>query len=418
VKLDAVGNPESEMTQNTPVTGETPSGATLDHLRRLIGFDSVSRNSNRDLIDWARGLLEESGARARLIVTPDGAKANLFATFGGAAIAPGERDAWERTGGLVLSGHSDVVPVDGQVWLSDPFKAEIRDGRVYGRGACDMKGFCAVALARAPALAARGLRAPLHVALSCDEELGCIGVPDMLEALRAADIRPAGCVVGEPTSMKLVGAHKGGDVYRCRVCGSAAHSSLAPHAVNAVEYAARLLVLIQRIADGYRTEGPFDDGFDVPHTTISSNLIAGGVATNIIPALCEFVFEYRHLPGDDPAPIMARLRDLAEMELLPRMRAVDAGADFVFERIAHIPGLRPAPESAVFTAACAELATNHASKVAFGTEAGWFQRYGIEAIVCGPGSIEQAHKADEFVPLDELAACERFVDGMVQRLLT
>jgi acetylornithine deacetylase len=280
-----------------------------------------------------------------------------------------------------------------------------------------MKGFVAVALARAPRLA-QGLKAPLHIALSCDEELGCIGIPGLLDDLREAGIRPAGCVVGEPTSMRLIGAHKGGEVYRCRVCGRAAHSSLAPQAVNAVEYAGRLLTLIQRIADDFREHGPFDDGFDIPHSTISANLISGGTATNIVAAMCEFVFEYRHLPAEDPGAIFARIRDFAERELAPRMRAVAPEAGIAFERLARIPGLRTPDDSAVFTAAAAQLATNGAEKVAFGTEAGWFQDYGIPTIVCGPGSIEQAHKADEFVPLAELAACERFVDGMVARLLT
>jgi acetylornithine deacetylase len=398
------------MTEPTP-SQANPSAATIDHLKTLIAFDSVSRNSNLDLIDWARGVLETAGARTRLSLNRERTKANLFATFG-------EGPQGDRVGGLVLSGHTDVVPVDGQIWQSDPFQADIRDGLLYGRGACDMKGFCAVVLARAPQLAARGLRAPLHVAFSCDEEIGCVGVPDLLDDLREAGIRPAGCVVGEPTSMRLIGAHKGGDVYRCRVCGSAAHSSLAPRAVNAVEYAGRMLTLIQQIADDFAEHGPFDPAFDVPHPTISANRVDGGTATNIVAALCEFVFEYRVLPGLDAAPIMARIRGFADTVLLPRMRAVSPQADIVFERLAHIPGLRQDSDSAVFTAACAQLASNGADKVAFGTEAGYFQEYGIPAIVCGPGSIEQAHKADEFVPLAELAECERFIDGMVERLLT
>jgi acetylornithine deacetylase len=188
--------------------------------------------------------------------------------------------------------------------------------------------------------------------------------------------------------------------------------------VNAVEYAGRMLTLIQQIADDFAEHGPFDAAFDIPHPTISANRVEGGTATNIVAALCEFVFEYRVLPGLDAAPIMARIRGFAETVLLPRMRAVIPQADIVFERLAHIPALRQDSDSAVFTAACAQLASNGADKVAFGTEAGHFQEYGIPAIVCGPGSIEQAHKADEFVPLAELAECERFIDGMVERLLT
>jgi acetylornithine deacetylase len=379
----------------------------MDYLKTLIAFDSVSRNSNLDLIEWARSVLETAGGRTRVTLNKARNKANLFATFGDI----------NQAGGLVLSGHTDVVPVDGQVWRSDPFAAEIRDERLYGRGACDMKGFCAVVLAMAPELAGQAVRAPLHVAFSYDEELGCIGIPDLLDDLIAADIRPRSCIVGEPTSMRLIGAHKGGALYRCRVCGSAAHSSLAPHAVNAVEYAGRLLTMIQQMGDAFREEGPFDPGFDVPHNTISANVIQGGIGSNIIPALCEFMFEYRYLPDFDPAPIIVNLRAYAEGQLLPRMRAVAPEASIVFESLAQVPGLSAPPDSAVFTSACAQLTTNSAEKVAFGTEAGFFQAQGIPTIVCGPGSIEQAHKADEFVPIAELAACEAFLGGMVRRLL-
>ena len=383
----------------------SPSQATLDHLATLIGFDSVSRNSNLDLIDWARGLLEGAGATTRLSFNAERSKANLFASFG------------EGDDGLVLSGHTDVVPVDGQDWKSDPFRAEIRDGLLYGRGACDMKGFVAAALARAPVLAAAGLRAPLHLALSFDEELGCLGASTLVDDIRAAGIRPAGCIVGEPTSMRLVSAHKGGRLYRCSVCGRAAHSSLTPQGVNAIEHAARLIALIQQIDAEFRENGPFDPAFDVPHTTISTNMISGGNGSNIVPALCEFVFDYRVLPGTDEEAIFARLAAFAQAELLPQMRAIDPASEIRFERLAGIPALAPSEQSALFEAACGELATDSGTKVAFGTEGGFFREAGIPTIVCGPGNIEQAHRADEFVPLAELAACERFIDGMVGRLL-
>jgi acetylornithine deacetylase len=384
----------------------SPSQATLDHLATLIGFDSVSRNSNLDLIDWARGLLEQAGAVTRLSFNAERSKANLFASFG------------EGDDGLVLSGHTDVVPVDGQDWSSDPFHAEIRGDRLYGRGACDMKGFVAVALARAPVLAAAGLRAPLHLALSFDEELGCLGTSTLIEDIRAAGVRPAGCIVGEPTSMRLVSAHKGGRLYRCRVCGRAAHSSLTPHGVNAIEHAARVIALIQQIGDEFREAGPFDFGYDVPHTTLSTNVIAGGNGSNIVPALCEFLFDYRTLPGTDDEAIFARIESFARTQVLPRMQAVDPHAAIVFERLAAIPALAASEQSALLEAACGELATDVGEKVAFGTEGSFFRQAGIPTIVCGPGSIEQAHRADEFVPLAELAACERFIDGMVGRLLS
>jgi acetylornithine deacetylase len=384
-----------------------PSAETLAHLATLIGFPSISHRSNRDLIDWAAGELHAAGATTRLSFNAERTKANLFATF------PGQDS---EDGGLVLSGHSDVVPVDGQDWASDPFRADIRDGRLYGRGACDMKGFLAAALARAPALAAAGLRRPLHLAFSYDEELGCLGISALLDDLREAGIRPAACIVGEPTSMRLVSAHKGGASWSCRVCGRAAHSSLAPQAVNAVEYAGRLIGFIADLAAEFRAHGPFDRAFDVPHPTISTNLIDGGTAGNIVPAACRLQFEYRVLPGMDGEAIIARIRDHAAAHLLPAMRAIDPAADIVFENIARIPPLAPDEASAVFTAACAVLGTNAGGAVAFGSEAGSFQANAIPTILCGPGSIEQAHKADEFVPLAELAACERFLDAMVTRL--
>jgi acetylornithine deacetylase len=385
-----------------------PSDRTLDLLSTLIGFDSVSRHSNLDLIDWAGDLLREAGATTRVSFNRERTKANLFATFAGSESADG---------GLILSGHTDVVPVDGQDWNSDPFRAEIRDGRVHGRGACDMKGFLAVALARAPALAAQGLRAPLHLALSYDEELGCLGISGLLDDLRAGGIRPAACIVGEPTGLRPVVAHKGGASWRCRVCGRAAHSSLAPQAVNAIEYAASLIAFIQQIGEEFRESGPFDQDFDVPHTTISTNLIEGGNGTNIVPAECSFQFEYRALPGMDGEAIIGHVRGFAAERLLPRMRAIDPAADITFECLARIPPLTADLPSAVFTTACAVLGRGEAAKVAFGTEASFFQESGIPSIVCGPGSIEQAHKADEFVSLVELARCEAFIDGMVQRLV-
>ncbi len=381
-----------------------PSEATLDHLRTLIGFDSTSRNSNLELIEWARGVLEAAGARTRISHDAERRKANLFATFG------------EGPGGLVLSGHTDVVPVDGQDWRSDPFRADIRDGRLYGRGACDMKGFLAAALSRAPSIAA-GARAPVHLALSYDEELGCLGIPVLLEDIARAGITPASCLVGEPTSMQVVAAHKGGRLYRCRVCGRAAHSSLAPQAVNAIEYGARIAVFVQQLAERFRDEGPFDDAFDVPHSTISTNLASGGSGSNIVPALAELMFEHRFLPGTDPeAPIRA-IRAFAERELIPRMRAVDPAAGIMFEQIGAIPALAADP-SELLDAAEKLLGGNGPRKVAYGTEGSFFQQAGIPTIVCGPGSIEQAHRADEYVDLDQLRRCEEFLDRIGPAMLT
>jgi acetylornithine deacetylase len=386
------------------MTGDAvPTQTTLDHLARLIGFDSVSRNSNLALIDWARALLEQAGARTRTSFNAERSKANLFATFG------------EGSGGLVLSGHTDVVPVDGQNWTSDPFRAEIRGGKLYGRGACDMKGFVAVALSRAPVLA-RQSAAPVHVALTYDEEQGCLGIPVLLADLAEAGIRPACCVVGEPTSMKLVASHKGGRIYRAHIRGRAAHSSLTPQAVNAIEYAGRVAAFIQSLADGWRENGPFEEGFDVTHSTISINLIEGGNGPNIVPARCEMLFEHRFLPGTDPEGAIRAIDDFVRRELLPRMQAVDPETGVSFECVGRIPALAARTEAPVLAAAQETLGQPAPQKVAYGTEAAFFQAAGIDAIVCGPGSIAQAHRADEFVPLSELAACESFLDGLWERL--
>ncbi|MCW3475078.1 acetylornithine deacetylase [Limobrevibacterium gyesilva] len=380
-----------------------PDPRTLACLERLIGFDTVSRNSNLDCIDWARAHMEAHGARTRMVWNADRTKANMLATFG------------EGPGGMVLSGHVDVVPVDGQDWSSDPFTATVRDGRVYGRGACDMKGFDAVVLGHVPDYAAAKLKQPIHVALTYDEELGCLGIPHLISAMRAWDIRPTGCIVGEPTSMRLVSAHKGGRVFRCRVTGKAAHSSLTHTAVNAIEYAARIIARIQDISDRERESGLRAAGFDVPFTTISTNLISGGNGPNIVPALAEFVFDYRYVPGFDPDSIITELRELAAA-LTARMQAIDPGTGIEFIPINAIPALAPDEDTEVFRMALDLVVDKSVEKVAYGTEASFFQQYGVPSIVCGPGSIAQAHKADEYVELDQLAACDRFIASVVRRL--
>ncbi len=384
---------------NSPMT---PDPRTLACLDRLIGFNTVSRNSNLDCIDWARAHLRTHGATTRMDWNADRTKANMLATFG------------EGPGGIVLSGHVDVVPVDGQNWISDPFVATTRNGRVYGRGACDMKGFDAVVLGHVPDYAAANLTQPIHVALTYDEELGCLGIPHLIAALARWNIRPSGCIVGEPTSMRLISAHKGGRVYRCVVTGQAAHSSLAPHAVNAIEYAARVIARIQDIAARERHTGLRDHGFDVPHTTISTNLITGGNGPNIVPASAEFLFDYRYVPGTDPDGIINELESLAS-RLTAEMREVDPNAGIAFIPVNAIPALVSAEGSEVFALAQDLLDNRSDGRVSYGTEAGFFSNAAIPSIVCGPGSIEQAHKADEYVELDQLARCDRFISDLVTR---
>ena len=382
----------------------SPTTETLDCLRQLIGFDSTSRNSNLELIDWAEAHLSAHGARIRRSYNRERTKANLFASFG------------EGPGGVVLSGHTDVVPVDGQNWSTDPFKADIRDGRLYGRGACDMKGFIGVVLGKAHVLSKARLDAPIHVALSYDEEVGCLGIPGLLADLDSAGIRPDGCIVGEPTSMRPVTAHKGGRVYRCCVRGQAAHSSLTSQGLNAIEYAARVITFIQDLSWREEEHGLRVQGLDVPYSTISTNLITGGNGKNIIPAECEFFFDYRYVPGMAPDAFIDDIRAYVAEHVEPRMKRRHPQAGVEFEMTGDVPALSEDETSRIAQLSKSLLRPQASAKVSYGTEAGFFQRMGIPSIVCGPGSIEQAHRADEYVSLEQLAECEGFLDRLVARM--
>lgn len=387
-----------------PANHAAATMSTVDCLSQLIGFDTTSRNSNLALIDWARAWLEPLGAQVRISHNSERTKANLFATFG------------DGPGGMVLSGHTDVVPVDGQKWTTDPFQADVRDGRLYGRGACDMKAFIASILAQAPLMAAAKLRTPIHLALTYDEEVGCLGVPVLIDDLRSVGIRPSGCIVGEPTSMRMVTAHKGGRMYRCRVRGHAAHSSLTLKGVNAIEYAARIITFIQDMAEREAAEGIHVDGFDVPFTTISTNLISGGSGRNIIPADCEFFFDYRYVPGMPAAEFQDRITRFIDREVEPRMKARHPQAGVQLELMGEVPALDAQERDEVVQLVRSLLRPQQSAKVAYGTEASFFQGMGVPSIVCGPGSIDNAHKPDEFVPLDELDACDRMVQQLIGRL--
>ena len=374
---------------------------TRQWLERLIAFDTTSRNSNLDLIESVREGLAGHGVRADVIASPDGRKANLFATL---PAADGRAD-----GGIILSGHTDVVPVDGQDWHSDPFRIDERDGKLYARGSADMKGFIATSLALVPEFLAMPRKKPLHLAFSYDEEVGCVGAPVMLAELKQRGLRADGCVVGEPTGMQVVVAHKGINLFRCRVHGRAAHSSLTPRGCNAIEYAARLICRIRDIADHYRAHGPYDEYFDVPVTTLTTNQIQGGIAVNTIPELCEFQYEFRNLPGMSVDGIRAQVEQYVRDELLPRMRQEYADADIDITASASAPGMETAEQEAIIELVRALTDDRETRKVAYGTEGGLFQQAGIPTVICGPGHIEHAHKPDEFVALDQLAACEGFL---------
>ncbi len=388
------------MSETTPVCADLRA-----MIARLISFDTTSRNSNLDLIHDVRDYLKGVGVESHLTFDDEGKKANLYATLG-----PNDR------GGIALSGHTDVVPVDGQNWASDPWTATEREGRLYGRGTCDMKSFIAIALAYAPRFLERGLQTPIHYCLSFDEEVGCKGVPRMLAFLAEQPVRPLGCIVGEPTGMKVITGHKGKLSYTCRVKGFEAHSSLAPKAVNAVQMAARAVARLDEMARRKATEGPFDESYDIPHSTIHVGTIQGGTALNIVPADCGFEFEFRCLPEDDAEALLAEIHDYAARELEPGMRAIAPGTGFTWEMMSSFPGLDLAPDSDIVTLAKALAGANATGKVAFGTEAGLFADSGIPAVICGPGSIDQAHKPNEFVALDQLALCARFMDRLLDKV--
>ena len=372
-----------------------------DWLARLVAIDTTSRNSNLGLIETVRDDLRARGLDPWLSSNAEGTKANLFCTL------PAQDGGTQ--GGIALSGHTDTVPVDGQNWSSDPFALTERDGRLYARGSCDMKGFIACAVALVPEFLATPRAKPLHLALSYDEEIACIGAPLMLADLQQRGVKVDGAIVGEPTSMQPVVAHKGLNAYRCRVHGKAAHSSLTPQGCNAIEHAAQLICAIREMAEQWRANGPFDQFYDVPYSTITTNLIGGGIAMNTIPQLCEFTYEFRNLPMLSPADIQGRIDAYVRTELLPRMQREFPGATVEIENLAAAPGLDASEQAAITQLVRALTADKSVRKVAYGTEAGLFQGAGIPTVVCGPGSIEQAHKVDEFVAIDQLAQCEKFL---------
>lgn len=378
---------------------------TINRLSRLIAFDTTSRHSNLALIHDCADYLESLGLKPWLSHNADQSKANLFATI---AAADGSTE-----GGLILSGHTDVVPTDGQTWQSDPYRADIREGRLYGRGSADMKGFIAAVLAAAPAMVQAGLKRPLHIALSYDEEIGCLGAPVMIAELQKRGLTPEHCIVGEPTSMRMVVAHKGIHTFRCAVHGKAAHSSLTPQGVNAIEYAAKLIVFINELAGRLKARHDTDPDYDVPFSTLSVNTIAGGIAGNIVPQLCEFEFDYRNLPHMSPADITAPIEAHIREVLQPQMQAVDAACRIDMRHGENVPAM-PEAEAALLHDLVTQLVQDSSRlKVAYATEGGQFQQAGIATVICGPGNIEQAHKADEFVELSQLARCDAFLHKLI-----
>ncbi len=400
---------KSSDTQPKPIVSYPEQ--SIDWATRLIGFDTVSRHSNLALIDDVQAYCEQLGLTVAVTFNEAKNKANLFVTI------PAGENAEIVNGGLVLSGHTDVVPVDGQEWASDPFTAEIRGSRLYGRGACDMKGFIACALSLLPhavQLSKSGqLRRPIHLALSFDEEVGCLGAPLILADLRARGITPEYCIVGEPTNMTMVVAHKGIAVYRCRVHGKSAHSSLTAQGVNAISYASRMIGYVDELADELSHRLDNDALFDVPYSTLSVGTIQGGTATNIVPNLCEFTFDYRNLPHMTQADILVPIQaKVAELSAQMQARAPETGIELMQEE--SVPAMTDNDSAELQQLIGALVADNKRHKVAYATEGGQFTNAGIPTIICGPGSIEQAHKADEFVELAQLERCDSFLQRLLQ----
>ncbi|MGZ8260010.1 MAG: acetylornithine deacetylase [Caldimonas sp.] len=360
-------------------------------------MNTVSRESNLELIHFVRDELARHGVTSRLTFDDDGRKANLFATIGAG-----------KPAGVIFSGHTDTVPWDDQDWSVDPLGADVRDGRLYGRGSADMKGFIGLAVAQVPEWLAAELPFAIHLALSYDEEVGGFGVHRLIADLGEAGVRPLACIVGEPTGMVPALAHKGVYRWRCCVRGHAAHSSLTPQAVNAIEVGARVVGKIVDMAERWRDAEPRYEGFDVPYSTGSVGVIHGGVADNIVPEDCRFHYEFRNLPGSDASAMQAEVRAFAA-GLEPAMRAVDPEAGIRFETICEMPAFLARDDDPAVLLARRLAECDRTTLVAFGTEAALFQRAGIPTVVCGPGHIAQAHQADEYVSLEQLAAGERFL---------
>ncbi|WP_446904362.1 acetylornithine deacetylase [Burkholderia sp. YIM B11467] len=381
---------------------DTSSRALLE---RLIGFATVSRDSNLEMIGFIRDYLDGFGVASELFYNAERTKASLYATIG-----PRDR------GGIALSGHTDVVPVDGQAWTVEPFRLTERDGRLYGRGTADMKGFIASVLAAVPKFVARPLSMPVHLAFSYDEEVGCLGVGPMLDALSAREHRPRLCLIGEPTELKPVLGHKGKLAMRCHVKGAACHSAYAPSGVNAIDYAAKLIGRLGEIGTALARPERHNTRFDPPFSTVQTGLIKGGRALNIVPAECEFDFEVRALPDFDAHDVPRRLQDYAESELLPKMRAVQPDTDIRLQPLGAYPGLATAPDSEAARLLAMLSGSDAFGTVAFGTEGGLFGQAGIPTVVCGPGSMDQGHKPDEFVTLEQLHGCDAMLDRLAAHL--
>ena len=377
-----------------------PSPHALQLIQTLVRMNTVSQRSNLELIDFIQAELQKLGVKSRLTFNADRTKANLFATLGEGKAA-----------GIILSGHTDTVPWDGQDWAREPLSAAIENGRLYGRGSCDMKGFIGMALAHAGDFLNSAAPFAIHLALSYDEEIGCLGVKSLIADMKDAGVRPLACIVGEPTNMVPATAHKGVYRYQCCVRGKEAHSSLTPQSVNAIEMAARVIGKVRDMAEDFEANEPRHEGFDVPYSTASVGQFHGGIADNVVPRDALFRYEFRNLPGADALKMQQEVVAYAA-QLQAGMQKIAPEAGFSFEPICEVPAFLGSANEAVTRLALRLAGEQKTTLVAFGTEAGLFKSAGIPTVVCGPGSISQAHQPDEFVTLEQLARCQAFMQGL------
>jgi len=378
------------------------SAHALELAQTLVRMNTVSHNSNLELIHFIRDHLARLGVKSRLTFNEDKTKANLFATLGEG-----------KPAGIILSGHTDTVPWDGQDWTMDPLSALVKDGNLYGRGSADMKAFIGVAVSQAEQFLNSDAPFALHYAFSYEEEIGCFGVKELIADLRDANIKPLACIVGEPTSMIPAIAHKGVYRYKCCVRGKEAHSSLTPHSVNAIEMAARVVGRVRDMAEDFEKNEPRFEGFDVPFSTSSVGQFHGGIADNVVPRDAEFRYEFRDLPTANAAQMQSEVVAYAK-SLEPAMKKVAPAAGFEFETICEIPSFLGSKDDPVTRLAQELSGEKGTTLVAFGTEAGLFKNAGISTVVCGPGSIQQAHQPDEYVSLEQLGRCEAFMQGLAR----
>lgn len=375
-----------------------PQDSTEDLLQKLVAFDTTSRKSNIDLIEFTANHLSKYGVHSQVIFNDTKTKANLFATIGP-----------PRDGGIVLSGHTDVVPVDGQDWDTNPFILHEADGKLFGRGTADMKGFCAVVLSMVPEFLSRELLLPIHLAFSYDEEVGCLGVHSIIPQVKIPGMEPKAVIVGEPTSMRVVNAHKGIQAFNTKITGLEAHSSATHKGVNAVMVAADLIHFLSRIEKEQRALADPQSRFDPPYTSVHVGPISGGTALNIIPKNCNFIWEYRILPGANENEIIEKFNEYVETKILPDMKKISTSCNIETVNLAKVPPLIPADGSDVETLMMALVGANQSFAVSYGTEAGIFQNAGVPAVVCGPGDIMQAHRPNEFISRAQLKACRNFL---------